>query len=374
MTVAVVGGGGSVRGGGDSRPEDPSPTLDQGACNLTCPPAVVHVVPKRCRRCGCEACGCRARGSFRRYLRSVMGDDASWQMLTLTVDLKGTITGRGFDSPGAAWRAVMVCSLICRLMKRLGIRDWIWVLEWQRNGNPHWHVAYRSRWVDFTLAWRLWRDVWGIGGLKFPEKRVGVGSLPAYLAKYLGKGGSVPAWVKELPASTVVRMHQGSRSLPGFENFRRAERGLVARSVKGRVEVAGSSPRVSDGRTLGMVFASCGSRSVAFEVSGDLTSECRRFRCELRVSLRTVRVCLDRMGAGYLVLPEFEVGLRGTWDGTGVVRDWCVDESGRWYPGSKRICGVRGIAVDPAVFRECCERYGLYQSCVVGSAREVRVA
>lgn len=134
-------------------------------------------------------------------------------MVTLTVDPKR------FKTPVEAYGYVKEGRYIARLLDLLKVGLWVYVLEFQKNGWPHWHVmldlaATESGWVDLKKAWILWRDKWQIGGLKMSAERTSqtVEVLLRYLTKYLLKVpvGGYPAWVLE---SKNMRFIQASRSL-----------------------------------------------------------------------------------------------------------------------------------------------------------------
>ena len=138
-------------------------------------------------------------------------------LLTLTVD-------RGnFASPEAAHAYISQKGLIRRLLGRLGVRTWIWVLEFQGKtgaGWPHWHVLLdasplpRKR-IDLDRAWHLWRGTWEIGGLdvraanKFNSPTHAIFYVTKYLTKFPKDG--FPVWVLE--AEHRIRFFQACRKL-----------------------------------------------------------------------------------------------------------------------------------------------------------------
>lgn len=123
---------------------------------------------KTCR-CWSRACEHCAPVLGRRVQGKLLAGVDQWKnprMMTMTVDRTK------FASPQAAYREVMERRYLPRLMEALGVVRWVRVLEFQMktgDGWPHWHVladavGSRGR-VDLKLAWRLWRDTWGVGGL-----------------------------------------------------------------------------------------------------------------------------------------------------------------------------------------------------------------
>jgi len=137
-------------------------------------------------------------------------------LLTLTMDRSR------FDSPREAHRFVTDDGLVRRLMRFLGVRLWVWVLEFQGKtgtGWPHWHVLIdlsalpRGR-VDLVRAWNLWRDKWGGGtvDLGLRESFTDADDAIRYITKYLIKFPEMgfPLWVKE---SAGLRFFQACRAL-----------------------------------------------------------------------------------------------------------------------------------------------------------------
>ncbi len=137
-------------------------------------------------------------------------------LVTLTLDRDR------WASPEEAHEYVMSGQFIRRLMHRLGVKTWVWVLEFQGKsgtGWPHWHLLVDAshaprRGLDLQRAWRLWREKWGLGGLDVTEKRWAspshaVNYVTKYLVKFPGRG--FPLWVLE--STRRIRFFQGSRKL-----------------------------------------------------------------------------------------------------------------------------------------------------------------
>lgn len=171
-------------------------------------------------RCGCRTCpkcGPRKGWKVRSRLLTHAPRFSNPLLLTLTVDRSN------FDNPEQAHERVSKDGLIRRLMQRLGIPLWVWVLEFQGAsglGWPHWHVLVdasdlpRKR-IDLTRAWHLWRDEWKIGGLdvreatRFRSPAHAVMYITKYLTKFPATG--FPVWVLE--HEQRVRFFQGSKVL-----------------------------------------------------------------------------------------------------------------------------------------------------------------
>lgn len=163
-------------------------------------------------RCGCgrrlcPSCGAKLGKRLRARLHAKAALFVVPRMLSLTVDLKGTGTGVGFDSPGAALEHVRRRRLISHLMRRLGITRWVWVLEFQPGTSaPHWHIlvdvsGLPNHEVDYKRAWYWWREVWKIGGFDGPSRRAvrmrDTAHAINYITKYLIKSprDGFPEWV-----------------------------------------------------------------------------------------------------------------------------------------------------------------------------------
>lgn len=188
----VIQGGAGTVGGPDGRISvDGRPRVD------------VVAKGKRCRARMCPRCGPVLGRRVRARLlerAAALGMERPI-MLTLTVDMDGTVTHRGFKDPATAHRYVAGNKFIARLMRALGCDTWAWVLEfqmrdrcglWHGRGTPHWHVLMDAGRcpggrVDYQRAWDLWRKEWRVGGLKFPEKGTESFRDSAHAVRYITK-------------------------------------------------------------------------------------------------------------------------------------------------------------------------------------------
>jgi hypothetical protein len=173
---------------------------------------LIVALPVRCRSRACPSCGRAAGIKTRERLREKVGAGLFSQpaLMTLTVDRKN------WQSPQGAYRAVTAQALIPRLMRRLGVRAWVWTLEFQTRtgeGWPHWHIlldqAHCGGRLDYRKLWHLWRDVWGVGGCDVSQKHKAAAADPLhavnYITKYLTKGaGPWPTWWLEGSRNRVV--------------------------------------------------------------------------------------------------------------------------------------------------------------------------
>jgi hypothetical protein len=165
----------------------------------------------------CPACGSKMGWAVRQRL---LERQAFWRrpgLLTLSIDR------RCFAGAREAWERVTGERAVAELMRSLGVKRWMWVLEFQQKtgeGWPHWHVLVdladlpRHR-IDLKRAWEIWRKRWNLGGLDLTEKSAKLSNPEHaifYLTKYLTKKpeGGFPQWVLE---SHSVRFLGGCREL-----------------------------------------------------------------------------------------------------------------------------------------------------------------
>jgi len=186
----------------------------------------------RTHRCGswwCPYC-CRRKAGIAR--RSLLGAVKSWRrplLLTLSVDRHGVgyhgEQGRSWTSAKEVHDEVATKSLVARLMQRMGVERWVWVLEFQSKtgeGWPHWHVlldAPGSGWFDFAEARRLWWGTWGIGNI---DVKIGIGANGGvfYLTSYMTKVAATPQWV--LASSKTTRKVGASKAVGSIMRHRPA--------------------------------------------------------------------------------------------------------------------------------------------------------
>lgn len=141
------------------------------------------------------------------------------RLLTLTIDR------RNFSSPVAAHREVTSKHRVVELLRALGVKLWVWVLEFQQltgDGWPHWHILIdvadlpRGR-VDLKRAWRLWCTKWGLGSVDLGKPKFHESNDPQhaimYISKYLTKQpeGGYPLWV--MKSRRAIRFVQGCQKL-----------------------------------------------------------------------------------------------------------------------------------------------------------------
>jgi hypothetical protein len=158
----------------------------------------------------------------REKLLGLLGYFPEPALFTLTVDRSN------FSGPEHAHQVISGGQYVRRLLGELGVKSWVWVLEFQQatgDGWPHWHILIdrtalpdRGRirhFLDLKKAWATWRDRWHLGGLDFAPKRETQTAAHAvnYITKYLMKNppAGYPNWVLE--RGKRLRFVQGSKGL-----------------------------------------------------------------------------------------------------------------------------------------------------------------
>lgn len=257
--------------------------LESPRNNLT---SFVAVVPCRCRCRTCPRCGPALGWKVRQAMLAKENLFRRGKLLTLTVDRKR------FSEPAEAHRAISDGSYVPRLLRLLGVKTWMWALEFQQQsgqGWPHWHIlidlSTAKKRIDLKRAWRLWRDKWKLGGLDFSYKKKQPRNRKHaiyYITKYLTKmPKAFPVWV--LNSEKRVRFVQGSKSCGSLVG-RAARIGLSGQQQPTRPDeeanpflgVRGEPGDVIDVKRrrsspLLPRMAKCEQTAVAFHVEGDVS-------------------------------------------------------------------------------------------------------
>ncbi|MCD4824266.1 MAG: hypothetical protein K8S55_06635, partial [Phycisphaerae bacterium] len=184
-----------------------------------------HVLRKcRCKSRFCPDCGLSMGIRLRQRLLESASAFKKPLFLTLSIDRRGTTTGKGFMSASDSYDLVTQKKYIWRLMRAAGISQWMWVLEFQSKtgeGWPHWHMIIDvSKYPGGRLPkavlkklWGLWRDKWGIGGLDI--QRVELKDRHhtiCYITKYVTKQPS-RGWPRWALQRNCIRLIGSSRSI-----------------------------------------------------------------------------------------------------------------------------------------------------------------
>lgn len=122
----------------------------------------------------------------------------NWRFLTLTVDPKK------FKSNESAYNYIKprFRFFIRNLKKAFGLDDlqYCWKLEFQENGNPHWHMLIN---VKQSMCLKTIYDLWGYGSINI--KRCTDKKLP-YAFKYISKDQKeLPNWFLKLSRPRVFQ-------------------------------------------------------------------------------------------------------------------------------------------------------------------------
>ena len=209
------GGGAAIGGPRPARVDRLESTVSNVKFDEPEPVGLFALIPCRCRSRTCEKCGPCLGWRVRQNMLSKAHLFSRPAMLSLTVDRSC------FSSPEAAHGAITEGKFIARLLRLLGVKLWLWVLEFQTksgDGWPHWHVLIDlddvpGKRIDLPRAWRLWRDKWHLGGLDLSVKQARTREHAIhYITKYLTKmPESFPVWV--LLRGKAIRFVQGCKAI-----------------------------------------------------------------------------------------------------------------------------------------------------------------
>lgn len=280
--------------------------------------------------------------SRRKWLKDQIGEWGTWVFLTLTIDQKGTKTGRQWSGPEEAYHEVSDNRYVAKLMKVLGVKRWIKKLELQENGWPHWHVIM-DREADIHVIRKWWVDIWKLGWSIDIEKSRESEALGGYLATYVtANNDELPQWVRNLGR---VRWLETSReTVIGYREWLDGMRRESVEKHAARGDIIVTPKR----RTIGEALDQCSRESIILApVLGEDGFERWAYLGSLPVSTRTVKRLLDRLNLDYEVEYAFtvEAWLKEPWeDATGKQRLRCVlDQEGRPMAQTERRSGERGV-------------------------------
>jgi len=256
------------------RGEAPSDRLESSSSNLTRSEQVesmpfdgATLCASKCRCRTCPTCGPRLGWIVRQNILSKSHLFKFPAMFTLTVDRSR------FENPQDAHRQITEGGYISRLMKRLGIKRWFWVLEFQTKsgiGWPHWHLMVDlgdvGGFLNLKLAWRLWRDRWKLGGLDLQTKAhvKGYEYVVNYVTKYMTKmPPAFPTWV--LDRERAIRFCGASKAVGSITGQPKCPAPAPPESGV-QFEFKYRAPRT----LLLLRMAKCGMKTTVFLVSGDV--------------------------------------------------------------------------------------------------------
>lgn len=104
---------------------------------------------------------------------------------------------------------------LSKIAARFGWKYWVAQVEWQSNGNPHWHMLVVTR--GKTRPFTDWKEVmahWPLGGVQFQDPEDGprgakVENAAFYVTKYLTKrpdeDHEPPEWTMERAGMRLIR-------------------------------------------------------------------------------------------------------------------------------------------------------------------------
>jgi hypothetical protein len=160
-----------------------------------------------CRCWGCLYCGPKKATRYRHAIREVAERYKLNRFLTLTLDPK--VLGEKdpvayINSVFAKWRIY--------LKRKFGVLiKYIRILEFQKNGNPHFHILV-DRFVPQAWIQSTWQAV---GGGRFVDIRyVDIHRIARYLSKYLTKELllSAPKRSRRVTVSRGIRLIEKKKS------------------------------------------------------------------------------------------------------------------------------------------------------------------
>jgi len=276
-----------------------------------------HICENRCRSWFCEHCAEIGGPRLRARLIDRVGSWRSPMMLTFTVD------PALFESAESAFKWVMSQRAIARVMKQVEkfrhSGQWFSVVEWQKNGWPHWHVlcdaeflpikrveAEWARFVPVQARHRMRVGTLGMVRFSKPGKFKSAKHAALYVSKYLVKfpENGFPAWVMQ--ATYRIRRYSESRGFWGTLSKRREP------------SEEGNPPPV---RSHAERIRRCGQSCTVFKVSrlievetGEVRIRRRRIRgmpCAATLAAGAVRRAMKRFGD----LPAFVRGCFVQWRG-----------------------------------------------------------
>lgn len=152
---------------------------------------------------GYVAAGFRSRGKL--LAKQAADPGRSWSHITLTYDPKR------WESPEACYRASRTKRHVGEFMRRLRLElgadvEYFRVIEFQKNGMPHYHVLADRAWFSHALLMRLW-------GFGFVFIKPAATEQFRYVSKYITKGIDPPDWLCKFSAS--IRLASTSRGFWG---------------------------------------------------------------------------------------------------------------------------------------------------------------
>ncbi len=169
-----------------------------------------------CRCWGCAYCGPKKASQYKRAIREVAERYGLNRFLTLTLDPK--IVG---DKDPVAYINAVFAKWRIYLKREFGVSiTYIRILEFQKNGNPHFHIL-----VDRFIPQAWIRSTWqAVGGGRFVDIRyVDIHRVSRYLSKYLTKELllSAPKRSRRVTVSRGIRLIEKKKTDLVWQFFRK---------------------------------------------------------------------------------------------------------------------------------------------------------
>lgn len=215
----------------------------------------IVLVKCKCRSQFCPDCMPGLMVSMREKIRPALLKWKSVQMLTMTVSRDVA------EGPREAYEMIQAKRLVAETVRSFFKRGWlhsrefVYVIEFHKDGWPHWHCLVDVKWVkheDFKKRWKYGHVFLSPKG-KFENNSHAIN----YCTKYISKADNpFPDWV--LDYSGNLRRFSTSR-------------GLTETKKKVRREKPDEPKRVRNRKTPRERTASCGNDSVFYEkINGKL--------------------------------------------------------------------------------------------------------
>jgi len=172
----------------------------------------IKKMPEKIIRCKCRNWLCKkCKVSRGKLVRKVLHQKTNFNDLCIMLTI--TINPKLIKNPEKAYEYVTKNKFISRLMGLLGVTAYFSVLEFQKNGFPHWHIVCNA-YLDNKKVKKFLKK-WGLGKIykitktKTSNKAHAINYVTKYLIKYPDSG--FPEWV--MNRRKKIRFINTSRSI-----------------------------------------------------------------------------------------------------------------------------------------------------------------
>ena len=183
-------------------------------------------------KCSCKKSWCRKcskKTTIKRFIERVVQWDWRYvRQIVLTVD------HRLYESPEDALLTINgkrhIAGLVRNLERTKGIKvmDWVWILEWYRNGYPHWHLVLlvdkigKAGQIGYKNIVHYWESGWikesYIKNEKHWEQITGYFEKHGYFNKKKAHQSKLPEWARE-KKNTIRRIGGKAKKGRGKTNY-----------------------------------------------------------------------------------------------------------------------------------------------------------